>query len=41
MAETLSAWQDDPVPPEAQALARREAKEHLARWQSNNGSVPV
>ena len=41
MAETLSDWQDEPVPAEAQALARRDAAEHLARWQEKNGPVPA
>lgn len=41
MAETLSAWRDEPVPPTAQALALREAEEHLARWQSSNWPIPA
>jgi uncharacterized protein len=39
MARTLGAWADDPVPEEARALARHEAEQHLATWQSNNGPV--
>ena len=39
MALTLESWQDDPVPEEAQSLARREAEEHLATWQAANGQA--
>jgi HEXXH motif-containing protein len=41
MAQTLSTWQDEPVPEEAQVLARQEAVHHLTRWRSNNGPVPA
>ncbi len=41
MARTLGPWQDEPVPAEAMALARRAAESHLARWQSVYGPVPV
>lgn len=40
MQSTLTAWQDESVSPDAQALARREAELHLARWQSDNGPLP-
>jgi HEXXH motif-containing protein len=40
MAQTLWAWQDEWVPEEARALARWEAGQHLARWQSKNGPIP-
>jgi HEXXH motif-containing protein len=39
MAATLQAWQDDPVPENARALARHEAEQHLATWQSAHGSA--
>jgi HEXXH motif-containing protein len=41
MARTLGAWENDLVPEEAQALARREAERHLAAWQSANGPTCV
>ena len=41
MMGTLTAWQDEPVATDAQALARREAELHLARWLSNNGPLPA
>jgi uncharacterized protein len=41
MAQTLNSWQDEPVPAEALVLARDEAEEHLARWQSTNGPIPA
>jgi uncharacterized protein len=41
MAGTLRSWQDEPVPAEAQAWARHEAGQHLARWQSAHGPVPA
>jgi HEXXH motif-containing protein len=41
MGRTLSAWQDEPVPGEARALAHSEAEQHLACWRSNNGPVPA
>jgi HEXXH motif-containing protein len=41
MARTLSLWQDEPVPEEAQALAHQEAQQHLTHWRSRNGPVPV
>jgi uncharacterized protein len=39
MAGTLRRWQDESVPEDAQVLARLEADEHLARWQSSNGPL--
>jgi HEXXH motif-containing protein len=39
MAQTLRAWQDERVPEESRALARREADEHLARWTSAHAST--
>lgn len=41
MARTLRQWQDEPVPGGAQALARDEAEQHLARWRSANGPIPA
>jgi HEXXH motif-containing protein len=41
MARTLRSWQDEPVPGEAQALAREEAEQHLASWRSAHGPVPA
>jgi HEXXH motif-containing protein len=37
MANTLQKWQAEIVPREAQRLADREAKGHLARWTFANG----
>jgi uncharacterized protein len=39
MGRTLRSWEDEPVPAEAQAVARQEAGQHLARWQTTHGSV--
>jgi uncharacterized protein len=39
MARTLKAWQDEPVPEEALALAREEADQHLALWRARNGAA--
>lgn len=41
MARTLRLWRDEPIPQEAQALARNEIEQHLARWRSANGQVPA
>jgi HEXXH motif-containing protein len=41
MRSVLEGWQREPVPAEAIAVARREAEHHLARWQAENGIVPV
>ena len=41
MAQTLDAWQDEPVAADALALARREAEQHLAQWQLDNGPLPA
>jgi uncharacterized protein len=41
MGRVLGAWQREPVPANAIALARREAEVHLARWQADNGPVPT
>jgi HEXXH motif-containing protein len=35
MQGTMSSWQNDSVPEEAQALARTEAERHLTDWQSS------
>jgi uncharacterized protein len=37
MARTLSAWQAEAVPAEAQMLAQHEAARHLAKWRAANG----
>jgi HEXXH motif-containing protein len=39
MKETLGAWQEESVQAGAEALARREAELHLARWESDNGPL--
>jgi len=39
MAHTLADLLADPVAAEAEAEARRVAQDHLARWQSANGSI--
>jgi uncharacterized protein len=36
----LDAWLQEPVSADALAQARREACQHLARWQSDNGALP-
>lgn len=41
MAQTLDAWLDEPVTADALALARREAEQHLAQWQQDNGPLPA
>jgi uncharacterized protein len=41
MTRELGAWQDEPVPEESLALARREAEEHRARWTSIHGPIPT
>jgi uncharacterized protein len=41
MARTLRSWEDEPVPTEAAAAARRQADLHLTRWQSAHGPVPA
>jgi uncharacterized protein len=38
---TLLGWQDDPVPAEALAQARRENERHRADWRERNGEIPV
>ena len=40
ITQTLTAWQNEPAPAEAIALARREAQQHLTAWQSRNGPLP-
>jgi HEXXH motif-containing protein len=40
ITQTLTAWQSEPTPAEAVALARREAQQHTTAWQSRNGSLP-
>jgi HEXXH motif-containing protein len=37
MADVLDAWQREPVPSDALAVARRMADRHLTRWQADNG----
>jgi len=37
MARVLAAWQEEPVPAEALAIANRKAQSHLARWRARNG----
>ena len=41
MARTLELWQDEPVPAQLEAEARRAADSHLAQWQSTNGPIPA
>jgi len=36
MARTLRSWEDEPVPPAARMIARRNAERHLARWRLRN-----
>jgi uncharacterized protein len=40
MALVLDSWQREPVPPEALALARREAELHMARWKADHKDAP-
>jgi uncharacterized protein len=40
METTLAAWEREPVPEAARALALYRAEEHLRRWRSANGHVP-
>lgn len=40
MARVVNGWQDDVVPAEAAALARRSAREHQSRWESAHGPIP-
>jgi uncharacterized protein len=37
MGQVLDAWRCEVVPDEVTANARREAAEHLARWEADNG----
>jgi len=39
LADTLRAWQEEPVPIEALTLAHSAAESHLARWQSVYGPI--
>jgi uncharacterized protein len=41
MTRTLTRWQADPVPAEAETAARRAAESHLARWRAANGPLPA
>ena len=41
MKSTLAIWQDEPVTPEAQVRARRQAELHLAQWQAGHGPLPA
>ena len=40
MSETASSWASEPVSAQAQAIALREARSHLARWERRHGPVP-
>lgn len=40
MAGVIRRWQEERLPLEAEASARRGANAHLAQWQSVNGSAP-
>jgi HEXXH motif-containing protein len=40
MSQTASSWMSEPVSPQAQAFARGEAENHLARWVQRHGPVP-
>ncbi|HZE33095.1 MAG TPA: HEXXH motif-containing putative peptide modification protein, partial [Actinoallomurus sp.] len=39
MHRTLRAWQDEPVPVDAAALARRDEERHRAHWRRRNGEI--
>jgi uncharacterized protein len=39
MLGVLAPWEDESVPQAALTTARREAREHLARWESDNGPL--
>jgi HEXXH motif-containing protein len=39
MHRTLRAWQDEPVPVDAAALARRDEERHRAYWRHRNGEI--
>lgn len=41
MSETITACQSEPVSPQAQEIALRESRRHLARWELDNGPVPA
>ena len=41
MAVTLHAWQDENVPDLARQWASEESKRHMARWQAQNGPIPI
>jgi uncharacterized protein len=41
MAETASDWAAESVSTEARAFALRASRSHLARWEHDNGPVPV
>jgi uncharacterized protein len=40
MARTLQAWEAEPVPREAEALAQLQAAQHLVRWRSASARLP-
>jgi uncharacterized protein len=40
MADTLTAWLAEPVPPDARRAARSAANAHLVRWESRHGPLP-
>ncbi len=41
MSRTVSAWRGEPVSAQARALALRESRRHLTRWELDNGPVPA
>lgn len=40
MAETVDTWRSERILPAAESLARRQAEQHLADWQSGNRLPP-
>jgi HEXXH motif-containing protein len=41
MASVLAAWQREPVPEEALAVARTKSDRHANQWQADNGAMPA
>ncbi len=41
MSTTIAAWRSEPVSAQARAIALRESRRHLARWERDNGPVPA
>lgn len=41
MADTLAAWESEPVAAHAQAEAHRTAESHRARWEAAHGRLPA